>query len=145
MKPFYSKLPLALALSGLIALAGGCDPGVDLISKVTGRVTYRGMPVRTGSIVFTPDAQRGASGPQARSDIQADGTYSLRTGDRLGAPPGWYRVTIVSVESAPSVTPGQQIPIPRSLLPEKYRDPQLSGLVREIKSLDENKIHFDLD
>ena len=141
MKPFPGKLLCSILLTAAI----GCDPGVELLSKVTGKVTFRGMPVGTGSIVFTPDASRGASGPQARADIQTDGTYSLRTGDRLGAPPGWYRVTIASVESVPQAGPGQLIQVPRSLLPEKYRDPQLSGLVREVKALDENKIAFDLD
>jgi hypothetical protein len=35
--------------------------------------------------------------------------------------------------------------IPHSLLPDKYRDPELSGLIGEVKAGQENLIDFHLE
>jgi hypothetical protein len=40
---------------------------------------------------------------------------------------------------------GQRLVVPRTLLPEKYRDPELAGLVREVKAGQENVINLALD
>jgi hypothetical protein len=49
---------------------------------------------------------------------------------------------LVSVEAAAS---GQRLAASRSLLPTKYRDPELSGLVCEIRAGQVNTINFDLE
>ncbi len=131
---------LALVLS-----AAGCDGGADTLAQVQGKVTYKGIPLHIGSIVFAPDTARGASGPLGRADIQRDGTYHLRTGDALGAIVGWHRVTIAAVEENNIPEPGRSFAIPRSLLPDKYRDPELSGLTCEVKVGRQNVIDFNLD
>jgi hypothetical protein len=131
---------LAIMLS-----AAGCEGGADSLAQVQGKVTYKGIPLHTGSIVFTPDAVRGTSGPLGRADIQRDGTYHLRTGDAFGVVVGWHRVTIVAVEENNVPEYGRSFAIPRSLLPDKYRDPDLSGLTCEVKAGRENVIDFNLD
>lgn len=125
---------IALLLFGL----AGCSQTPAKPTPVQGRVSYRGVPLPGGSIVFTPDAARGGSGPQARADIQPDGTYTLRTDSQPGALPGWYRVTIACFQGSPGT-------VPRSLLPTNYLDPDLSGLSREIRANQDNAIDFDLD
>jgi hypothetical protein len=139
-----SILPsLATALLG--TFLGGCDAGPLPRLSVQGKVFYKGVPLPTGVIVFTPDANHGSHGPLACGLVQRDGTYELKTDDQPGAPAGWYRVTIVAVEAADAPGPGQALVIPRSLIPEKYRDPELSGIVREVQAEQENKIDFHLE
>ncbi len=121
-------LPLVLVL--------GCGESSQPLVPVTGKVTYRGQPLQNGTIVFTPDPRRGPLGNMAMGEIKADGTYSLRTEKAFGTAPGYYRVT-VAVLLGGSVQP--------SLLPEKYCDPDLSGLTCEIKGGFAQAIDFNLN
>ena len=129
----------------LLLLALGCDAGGGRLAPVRGRVTYKGLPLHTGTIVFTPDAFRGNSGPLARAEIEPDGTYVLATRDNPGAAAGWHRVTVVAVEAAPGRSLAGPFAVPHSLLPDRYRDPELSGLACEVKPGRENRFDFDLD
>jgi hypothetical protein len=116
---------------GALLLAAGCSRGPTL-APVSGRVFYRGKPLSGGTIVFTPAPERGNSGPLATSAIGPDGRYTLSTDGKKGAVPGWHRITIAS---APKST----------ALPRDYRDPELSGLVREVKPGDPDPIDLHLD
>jgi hypothetical protein len=129
----------------VIALASGCGSGKDSFALVRGKVFYKGMPVHTGTIVFAPDVLRGAMGPLARAEIQADGSYTLQTQGVPGAIPGWHRVTVLSLEASRRSDPDGDFMPPRSVVPEKYRDPELSGLSCEVRGGQENCIDFDLD
>jgi hypothetical protein len=135
------------ALAGLLllGLAFGCSKAKPALSPVHGTVSYRGSPLSTGSVVFTPDPSRGHDGALARGDIQPDGTYSLRTDAAYGVAPGWYRVTVLAVEMPAHAPEGQAFPMPLSLIPERYRDPELAGLVREVNAGGDNRIDLDLD
>jgi hypothetical protein len=136
-----------LAFLGLIwvGVACGCESGMEALAPVRGKVTYQGRALSTGVIVFTPDPERGSSGPVARAEIQPDGSYALSTRDLPGAASGWHRVTLVALELPSGEVPRGPFTMPRSLLPERYRDPQLSGLVRKVKAGEENRIDFDLE
>jgi hypothetical protein len=106
-------------------------------------VFYNRAPLAGGTIVFAPDPDRGGSGPLLRADIQPDGSYVLSNGDRPGAPPGWYRVTVVALQAEPA---GQaSFAPPRSLLPPRYRDPDLSGLSCQVREGQENTCDFNLE
>lgn len=128
-----------LLVAGISLASAGCgrDAAAGL-ATVSGKVCYRGRPLATGTIVFAPDPTRGTRGELARGDIQPDGTYRLQSGEQLGIVPGWHRVTVMAVEDAPGTAS------PRSLLPVKYRDPELSGLACEVTSGRENTINFNL-
>ena len=95
--------------------------------------------------MFTPDNSRGATGPIAFGKISQDGTYHLYTGEALGAPAGWYRITVTSLAPSGVQSQGQPFNPPYSYLPDKYRDPQLSELSCEIKPNKANSIDFNLD
>jgi hypothetical protein len=101
----------------------GCGRSGDSLTAVSGQVFYHGKPLPGGTIVFTPDPERGGSGPQAWAEIQADGRFQLATGSRLGASAGWHRVTIAGCKANHS-----------GRLPARYRDPEQSGLRFEVKS-----------
>jgi hypothetical protein len=142
-------MPLPRPLGALILLtalgAAGCRSGTPATAQVRGTVSYRGAPLRGGIIVFTPDAERGTHGAVAHAEIQADGSYVLSTGEQPGAVPGWHRVTVVAVQTPPQPLPGQRYAVPQSILPERYRDPDLCGLTREVKAGQANVIDLDLE
>jgi hypothetical protein len=132
-------------LSLLLAILSGCDGGSNPLLPVSGKVSYKGSVLQSGIIVFTPDNSRGGHGAMALGEIQADGTYNLRTEKAFGAAAGWYRVTVAAVGSDAIALPGQRFGVPASLLPERYRDPELSRLVCEIKPDRANSVDFNLD
>jgi hypothetical protein len=144
---FLKRAPapfLALLASLLVGWLPGCQPAGPPPTSVQGKVLFHGSSLTAGIIVFSPDQARGCNGPVARGTVQTDGSYSLRTGEMAGAIPGWYRVTVVAVETDPA-TPGQRFAHHRSLLPAKYRDPELSGLTCEVRATRPNIINFDLE
>ena len=131
--------------AALLLAAAGCGHDDPALAPVHGRVYYKGAPLAGGSIVFTPDADKGGSGPIARGEIRPDGTYTLTTDGQPGATPGWHRITIVSVEAAPTKPAGSGFTDVHSLLPRQYAAPDLSGLERLVKPGEENVIDFHLD
>lgn len=133
---------LVLALS---VLAGGCRRST-VLHPVTGKVTYRGAVLTNGIVVFTPDATRGESGPIAVGTIREDGSYMLNTGDAVGAGAGWYRVTVAAFTAAVPKTAMLAPPnVSLAVLPEKYRDPELSLLRCQVKADQANSIDLNLD
>jgi hypothetical protein len=139
MARFLPQMPWLVLL-----LIVGCEAESQTHVAVRGRVFYHGVPLTSGLIVFAPDSTRGSDGPLARAEIQSDGSYELHVEGATGVSPGWYRVTVMALESVTPVANGTPA-VPRSLLPDKYRDPELSGLVREVKSGQDNILEFRLE
>lgn len=137
-------LGLGLTLLAL-GLVSGCQRGPVALSQVSGKVSYKGFALAGGTIVFSPDASRGEAGPIAQGKINADGSYQLATGEAPGAVPGWYRVTVISYARSGASVPGERFATPLSLIPEKYRDPELSRLTCEVKPAPNNILNFNLD
>lgn len=102
---------LFAALTLLVLL--GCGESSDVLTPVQGRVLYRGQPLTAGTVVFTPDSERGGKGPQAWAEINSEGYFRLFTEGKRGVVSGWHRITISG--------------IPSDSLPARYRDPELSG------------------
>ncbi len=114
------KIPLGLLLVAPL-FAAGCGKGdAPKLAAARGTVHYRGVPLQGGFIVFTPDAERGGSGPLAQAELGTDGTFTLQTESQPGAVPGWHRVTIGTLDAA-------------SALPARYRNPELSQQSHEVK------------
>jgi hypothetical protein len=127
----------------LLVLAAGCGGSAGQFVPVAGKVTFRGKPLAAGTIVFAPDPDRGTTAIPVCAEIQSDGMYRLKPSDAPGIAPGWYRVTVAAVEIVPAQ--GTSPAVPRSLLPDRYRDPELSGLICEVKPGRENSINFNLE
>ncbi len=89
----------ALLVAALIALSG-CGPGNGLnLAKVSGKVLYKGQPVKNGTVFFVPDEAKGTVGPQSVGSITSDGSYVMSTesaGD--GVIVGHHKVGITGVE-----------------------------------------------
>jgi hypothetical protein len=143
LRPWLRRLGALTVLGGLCA--AGCGPGAASTAQVRGTVAYRGVRLRGGTIVFTPDSTRGTHGPQSYAEIQPDGSYTLRSGDGMGAVTGWHRVTVVAVQARPAGPGDGPFAVPMPLVPEKYRDPDQCGLTREVKANQANEIDFDLE
>jgi hypothetical protein len=126
---------------GLLLLPAGCGGGAPKLAPVRGQVFYRGQPLAGGTIVFTPDPERGGSGPLACGEIGGDGRYTLRTAEELGAVPGWHRVTVAPLAPAPGAPP---VAGPLTL-PRKYSDPEQSGQDCEVKAGLANVHDFHLE
>ena len=140
-----SRRRRTLVAVALLFLSAGCGNGKAPLQPVHGTVSYQNRFLTRGTIVFTPDASRGNGGAIASSEIKPDGTYSLMTAQRRGAAAGWYRVTILAVEMPAQPEAGERFPIPHSLLPEKYRNPDLAELVREVVPGKANQIDLSLE
>ncbi len=121
--------PLVMTCFGLL-LASGCGGSPTALPHVQGRVYFRGKPLTGGTIVFTPDPQRGGSGPMAWAEIGPDGRFRLFTEGRVGAAPGWHRITIAGKAEA---------------LPAHYRDPELSEQRFEVRPDRANLCELHLD
>ncbi len=153
-----------IALLSVLALIGlGCgDDGIGKRYAVTGKVTYKGEPIKKGTINFvaTTADGRGASGSIV------DGYYSLTTlnpGD--GAFPGIYKVTVddrqldaqklkadadaqakkrgVTYNAIPQELQAQASKSAKGALPGKYQLTETSNLEKEVKA-QSNTIDFEL-
>jgi hypothetical protein len=86
-----------------LAFAWGCGSNNGLnLARVRGRVTYKGEPVKYGTVHFMPSEDKGTKGPPALGVITSDGSYVLSTdepGD--GALVGSHRVGITGLDPTP--------------------------------------------
>lgn len=115
---WVAGLGIFLAL-GLVA---GCGKPAAPVVSVSGKVTVAGKSLTAGQVTFHPDV--GTSPPKVKSKTPRggpsmgeikDGTYTIYTGGKSGAPLGKYKVTV----TAPTM-PAPEGKEPVSEIPEKY-------------------------
>lgn len=141
----------------LLSLLIGCSSGQDQWTKsrpkvvlVQGTVLYKGAPLADATITFTN--KETATTAYARSG--ADGKFSLTTfnnGD--GAAPGKQDVSIRKVLLIDKAKKGTDtgasseippLPEERWLIPQKYGNPDTSGLGLDIPDAGNQKLILDL-
>ena len=132
----WNRLP---RLTPLLVVAFGvaaCDS--DGISTVpaSGSVSYKGQPLESGQVQFLP-----ADGPAAVGQVE-NGKFVLGTNAvGNGAPPGHYRVTVFSYKNVQSKF-GEITS--KSLIPNRYTNPDTSGLVVDIPKGGNNAIEIKM-
>src|SRR4051794_22955012 len=104
---------LGLSLVTVTAFLWGCRRTPAPLTPVAGKVAYKGLTLPGGTIVFTPDTSRGATGPIAFGKINSDGSYQLYTSENPGAAAGWYRITVTSIAPAAMPSAGQPFNLPQ--------------------------------
>ena len=126
-------------LAVLLLFTAGCGERVKL-GRVSGKITYKGQPVPTGTITFLPTS----TGPPASAGIRPDGTYTLETVDiGTGAVVGKHTVMITALQDSPAVGAEERTPLPPPIIPVKYGNTSTSGLTADVQEGD-NTIDFDL-
>jgi hypothetical protein len=87
MKPNICRLFLLLSTTVLTLLVLGCGsngskPAVDgsnTEATITGKVLLKGKPATSGTVIFDPSNYLRKNEPARRTEIQKDGTYSIKT------------------------------------------------------------------
>jgi len=132
---------LLLVLSCLVLGCQPKDPRAKNLVPGRGQILLNDVPLAGASISFNtaPDNKFGISSA-GRSD--GHGNFTLTTFlPKDGTHPGNYFVSISATEAA-----GEFIPPPefRSLISERYNDPQTSGIVVEIPAKGSRNIVINL-
>jgi len=151
------KKPITFPFFCLILLLtipcfSGCGPKRPTLGQVEGTVHFDGEPIKEGTIVFAVSGTRDASGIIENGVIKNITTFD--TGD--GTPLGEARIAVLVFQDLPSRPlvsstentggPGQPTMLgggKRLAIPEKYANPETSGLTATIKK-GINKIDLEL-
>lgn len=137
MAHFVSRAAGLVVLLTWMILVSGCggDSAGPKVGTLTGKITYKGIPLNTGTVQVQSADGRGGSGP-----ITADGAYTI--GD---APLGDVTITVKVVAAATAGTktiarppgtpamPGESDKPPVTI-PAIYGDKAKSGLTFTVKS-----------
>src|SRR5262245_11787782 len=86
-----------------IMILHGCTHDQENVVDVRGRVTYKGQPVTTGTVRFTPiQVEVGsASSRPVTAVLDNEGSYRMKAfRSRFGMSPGDYAVSILSYEGS---------------------------------------------
>jgi hypothetical protein len=127
-------------LCAALCLAGCSGESRFETAAVQGKITYRGKPLSSGTIMFVPKDDR----PSAVGEIQPDGVYRLTTyRENDGAVLGDHAVMITAVEDNANKLPEERSGLPQLLIPLKYASHTESGLTAEVKA-GSNSIDFTL-
>ena len=84
--------PLRLGLLLLFLLPAGC--GSDTLYPVEGSVTFNGQPARGATVVFFPEGDDSLTAVVPSGGVGDDGTFTISTNGKPGAPAGKYRVVV---------------------------------------------------
>jgi hypothetical protein len=111
---------------GLFALLG-CGDSVGKCYPVAGKVTFKGILLKDAEVIFVPDLEKGnKSKVSAFGKTGQDGTFTLTTQGREGAPIGWYKVVVMTVYPGGPANP--------VAIPERYTRPRETDLSLEVVS-----------
>jgi hypothetical protein len=147
------KYVTLIGLAGCL-FCGGCGgAGRAPLAKVKGTVTYRGEPVKSGTIVFEVPGARPATGKIVDGQIVEVTTHDPND----GVPIGQAKIAVFATQAGPSAAAGAAGSDPGSYkpgtnymdagakpaIPAKYNNPATSGLSKEIKR-GENTLELNL-
>ena len=133
---FPNRARAMICLAAIALTATGCGGQNDLsLVPVDGTVTYQKAPLEHGTVVFKPD--QSTHGPQAVGQIQPDGSFQMKTGDRDGVVDGGKFVVTVHCRQKPTPEQARDMMfIAQSLIPEKYSKEDQTPLRFEAKESD---------
>jgi len=129
-----SALPSAVWVFASALLACGCSSGSNLL-PVAGSVTVDGKPLPVGSVAFQPQAGAGDANQEVPVGKIVEGKYELTTHGKKGAPPGKYKVVVVSNNFSgdnPPKPTGGTMPVPKSFINVKYSTAATTPLSLEV-------------
>jgi hypothetical protein len=114
----------------LLCLTACGSDSVGRTVPVRGKVTVDGAPLKEGSVVYWPNANKGNQSPlEAVGQIKEDGTYELLTRGKPGARPGSYKVTVTAQHK---LNPNDVYSKTKQLAPQMYTTKETTTLVIEV-------------
>lgn len=120
-----------------VLLCAGCGQKSAPVGVVRGQVTLDGKPLQSGNVVTIPSAGRGAVG------VIQNGDFELSTfGKNDGAVPGIHKVAVTANEAGQGT--GPEAVVGKSLVPQRYANPETSELTIEVKAGEVNKPELKL-
>jgi len=132
----------SLLLFGIVCLAG-CGPSESAVYPVSGSLKLAGGQSPVGCVVEFSSQAAETKGVNARGEVGADGSYTLKTTlngkEKDGAVAGPHKVVVIPPSA--SSTPGSPPPPP---VPVKYMDYNSSGLTFEVKPGEANTFPITL-
>jgi len=150
MRTYRPVFALLLALS--FALVVGCGKSEPLF-PVSGKILdSKGNPIKEGVVTYVPDEAKGNKSKSNPSGKITDGSYTITTEGKPGAPAGHYKVTVQA--DTPGIGGGTQVdPNPKGAAPlnpggnsqvnPMYKDAKQTDLAKEVKA-DAPSGHYDL-
>ena len=123
----------------------GCQPAGPKMHPVEGKVMVDGKSIKgnvRSYVIFRPDLSKGNPTPREPTGrIDAEGNFKMTTGDKLGAPAGWYTVRIDAADPVDMANPYTT----KWLVPIKYIDFETAKLTIEVvEKADPGRYDFKL-
>lgn len=139
MQRFPSAILFATtALAAAALIVAGCESGPDR-GEVRGKVTYKGKPVKEGTVTFLNVTEGGA----AEATIGSDGAYEVAGGVVVGE----YIVEIKPLMEMKDTDPGKTPPalVEKNApdIPKKYRQQGTTTLKAKVER-GPNEFNFDM-
>ena len=133
----YGVTCAGIMLAGASLFAGGCGSRVTPSTyPVSGVVTFDGVPIEKGDIIFRPTDGKGG----ADAGVIAAGGFSFRS------KPGTKTVEIAAPRQVPGKTTtgidGKPIPVDEQYIPARYNEK--STLSVEVQKSGRNEFRFEL-
>jgi hypothetical protein len=121
-------------LASLAFVFSSCGREGPKLHPVRGQVLYDDKPAEGATVVFHP-VNPNPDSPRPSGVAAKDGTFTLSTYPHgTGAPEGEYVVLVTWFEAAAAPPKeGRDPPEPKSKLPQRYTDPNLSGLKATVR------------
>lgn len=137
MRTIYVRLIASCLLSAVIA---GCFSSGPAVGEVSGKVTFKGKPVKEGTVTFLNSSE----GSAGESPIDANGSY--RIPQLVVGQTGEYIAIVTPLMEIKDTDPGKSPPAPVEKsapdIPVKYRQQGLTPLKTRIK---EGKNEFAIE
>ena len=101
----------------LLLFVGACSKSSLNLAPISGTVTHNGKPLTHGKVILVP--QKGTKGPMGAGDIGPDGTYTIKTAQKVGAIVGNHKVTVMC-RRKPTEAEKAALKITPLLIPKQY-------------------------
>ena len=166
MESAYGRCQWALCSAAALLFIVGCSGSTASSPKIkkytgdtvpiSGTVKLDGEPVSGATVAFTFDGKPPEGFVSAGAITDSTGKYVLRSGDKTGAPPGRYKITVSKfatpdgkpfkedLEKGLDLEQARMSGVVRESIPAKYSDPSKTELVREITADQKDPVDLDL-
>jgi hypothetical protein len=122
-------------------LLAGCNSG-PATGEVHGKVTFKGQPVKEGTVTLIPKGKEGGSSYEAT--IGGDGSFAMATPVAVGEYLVEVKPPIIYVDTDPGKSPKAPMEKPAKDVPMKYRQQGTTSLTAGVKAGKNAEFVFDM-